>query len=49
MKIHILLDGDLKAILPGNLNGDRFTEIIKMYLFNQEFKWKEVIIREEDD
>jgi len=49
MKYVILIDGFKKAEIPGNINKDRLTEIVKMYLFNVEYEgWIKVsIVRQE--
>ena len=43
MKYEIIIDGSKKAELPGNLNQDKLTEIVKMYLFNVEYEGWELI------
>lgn len=39
MKYKISLDNEMKAEVPGNLNKDKLGDIIKMYLFNEEYNW----------
>ena len=49
MKYEILVDGSKKAEIPGNLNKDKFAELVKMYLFNVEYEgWRKVsVVRNE--
>ena len=45
MKYEILVDGSKKAEIPGNLNKDKFADLVKMYLFNIEYEgWKKLSV-----
>ena len=45
-KFIIKLNEEQKAEIPSNINSDRIIEILKIYMFNQEYKWKKISIEE---
>jgi len=46
MKYELYINGDRKATLPGNLNKESFLDIIRIYMFNDEFAdWDRFLIK----
>lgn len=48
-KLNIKLNDIQKAEIPSNLNSDRIIEILKIYMFNKEYKWKKITIEESEE
>jgi len=48
-KLIITLDKKQKAEIPSNLNSDRIIDILKIYMFNNQYQWKEITIKEVEE